>query len=602
MSGKSLFIIFVSFFITLGYTDNSLVLDFKSSSYNTDYLIITPNRFLTESIELAEFHNVSLKDDVINANIALLEDIMLNYKPIDSLLRHVAVNKAIQEIFEKTNEKLKYVVFIGDDSIVFDSTDSMFISVGNTPAFINNHKYGSPNNPKFEYKIYDDFYADTTGNKSFNPELALPIIIGRIPCENNEQLGLYLKKLKSYTNNFNSGEWRNRVTYLVDDNWQIYTSDNIEHNILIEEVRNNGLSSYFTNTCNSSLFKKNSDSIHVDAKNNFIDYVNSGTMWVVYSGHGHAACMSDELLLEGKDIQKLNNSSQLPVFTSFSCLNGKYVESFDGCMAKQFLFSSQGAIAYIASANVSYASSNKDFSDSLFKTVNKNPHNSLGENLFIAKMSRNGLSYVLLGDPALKISFNSSKINVEFKEINKPGDNISCHPDNINWIEGKYSYHFTVTDTVGQIYPHSYEVNLIEKIIDSGSGEFYEDFEVEIPFNNTYDEIRFKVYCWTEKNEARFDTTIIMEVPISQVSNLVNSSAIKYLNGRISLSTSNLKGSDVEFILYDLKGRTLISQEINSLASKLQLDLNDFNISTGKYIAMFRSKFETNKISILFKK
>lgn len=594
--------VLISIIVSLSYANSPLVIDLSSSSFNTDYLIITPGKFLSGSIELAEFHNMSQNDNVSNAEIALLEDIQLKFNPEDSITKHIAVRNAIQEIFKKTDEKLRYVVFIGDDSIVFDSTDSIFVSEGNTPAYIRTNKTGSKDNERFKFEIYDDFYIDTTNLEYPNSKIKLPIHLGRIPCEDSLQLSTYIQKLNNYSSNFNSGEWRNRVTYLIDDGRTPYGVDGINHNALIEKVSKNGLASFFTNTCNASLYEKSSDSLHGNVNEHLISYINSGTMWVVYSGHGHYNCLGDEVLLEGKDIVDFTNTNQLPIFASFSCSNGRYVEPFENCMAKQFLFSPQGFIAYIASANVSYAGANVVFADSLFRAIEENPYKSLGENFYVAKNGWRGPSYVLLGDPALRLSFKVSQIYADFNEVVKTGDMITCGIDDMEFNEGNYGYNFSITDTIGQIYPHSYKINLIEKIIDSGSGTFYEDFNVEVPSNGSNDEFRLKVYCWNEKNEARFDTMLAMSVPISESSALKRNVAIKYVNGRILLSAGNLKNCDVEFLLYDVKGRTIISRSINSLASKLQLNLNDFNISAGKYIAVFRGKFGTQKIPIVFKK
>lgn len=475
------------------------LVDFYSKANRCDYLVITPRIFSDVSKELVDYRNQNTLDDVEEAHQVILENLpgyTLQEAP-DSLIRN-----ALQWAWENWTVKPRYVVLIGDDSAKFVPEDSIYKSHGPMPTHITGY-----------IKMVDagngEFYKDSVleyGDYWYKMEDTNTFAIGRIPCENSQQLSLYIDKVIRYEKT-EAGLWRNRVLFFADDSVQATHPDPLGHELLVGACMNlmqNWFADYifFNSFTGENRIK--------DARDAFFRAVNDNVNWVIFSCHGHPSYITDERVIGAADHIYFNNVQHPLILFSMSCSNGAFIRNVDSSMCKNFLFTPDGgAIAYIGSPNLAYSAPNELLIRSICALNDTNPQPSIGRLLTKVQnkiRSSKANEYQVLGDPAILINRNRH-IDISLSQIN---NSIVCNISEPS---------FTAGSVVWQI-KKKHQTEGISLIRDS---IFYSDsqtvqnrsFEILVPQNiagGTY----FSLYVWNDSLEGRAGLEYYKESAVSQ--------------------------------------------------------------------------------------
>jgi len=270
----------------------------------------------------------------------------------------------------------------------------------------------------------DDYFGlldDTDGNQI--PANLMDIGVGRLPVATVQQATNVVTKISNYVKNEDKGSWKNQLCFLADDG---DASLHAIHSDSIASMTARNFPAYQVDKIFLDAFKQESGASgqsYPVAKTQLLNLIQSGILLLNYTGHAGATGLSNESILSLSDVKNLNNT-HLPMFMGATCDFLQFdVQNISG--GEQLLLNPNGgAIGVLSAARPVYASQNltldKLFCEYLFKKQN-GKQSRLGDIIMNAKNNVgteiNKLSYVFMGDPALKLNFPSdykiitSKIN-----------------------------------------------------------------------------------------------------------------------------------------------------------------------------------------------
>jgi len=154
------------------------------------------------------------------------------------------------------------------------------------------------------------------------------LAIGRLPVQSTEQLQVIVGKTLSYEA-ATSAPWLDRALLVADDEARF----NITSERLAEKLAQSG---YQT----QKLYMTQNEDIH----DGIVSALNHGVGVVNYVGHGQIGVWGDEMVLQAQDSMLLMNGERLPIFTTFTCLNGFFNHPKEDSLAETMLWAANGGI------------------------------------------------------------------------------------------------------------------------------------------------------------------------------------------------------------------------------------------------------------------
>ena len=295
--------------------------------------------------------------------------------------------------------------------------------------------YQTHNSLNEESHVVDDYFgllADNEGSKPYLDEILLGI--GRFPVRTVAEARAAVDKVINYALNEKRGSWKNQLCFVADDGTssQEYELTHMtDANRLAEELEEN-YPAYLNNKQFFDYYKKiyeNGKMGYPDIKKNIESQLKEGAFIINYLGHGDPQSWSDEKVLTNPQIQAFSYAN-LPLWITATCDFSPFDDADVSAGENVFLNQKSGGIALFTTTRVAYAGSNyninKDLLNYLFNKK-EGRHLTLGE--VVKEMKNNYKNYynyeqyykrrqgfVLLGDPALTLSFPEYEIKIT--EIN----------------------------------------------------------------------------------------------------------------------------------------------------------------------------------------
>jgi hypothetical protein len=579
---KKVFLFLLPFLaVQFATAQSTLIPAFKSPQNQYDYLIITPNKFLTGAQSLAQFRQ---SFSGYKAGIVLLDTL---YAQFDSAGRKPCekIWYGLKYAYKSWNVPPKMVVLMGADSLSFNASDTTWSSRGDLPTPI----YGSYSLAnKFGPNYSDDFYSalnDSTPSdfQFYSDDSTYAVSIGRIPCDSVSQCERYVQKVIDFENSKRLNKsWFNSAMVVSDDTMQGWMVDplNFTHLEMAEKCSNWLLRSWFNTKIVGCAFIPDSAYKKPRAEDSVVSAINRGNIWSIYIGQAGPDIWSDERMLVGGDIARLHNDSMPSVFVSFSGSTADYMQPYGNSMCKQFLFSSHGgALAYIGGTSETFASDNEDLMVALFSTFNGNQQMPLGRVLAAAKATvhtQNGLAYVFLGDPALTLS--DGRINMSMSRNNQNQVSFSCQSSAGGVSSGNFDVRIYKRDTV-RVGGGAY---LFDSLISRQTGTFANgNFTTALSDTS----VRVVAYVWNSQAEGRVDSSFILSaLPIiAQVNKNPGSPSLRMASGKLIFHAGALHGSTIKFTAFSIDGRAVVHKEIGMNAAEITIDPKSMGLAAGTY-------------------
>jgi len=282
---------------------------------NVDMLIISPQLFVGQANELADFH----RNDGLSVEVVTLDKI---YNEFSSGSQDVtAIRDFVRAVYSQSSEvtPLKYLLLFGDAS--YDYLDR----VDNNTNFVPTYESYESFDPIISIAI-DDYFAFLDPNEGDMYYDDVDIGVGRFPVATVEEAADAVAKIKRYASAGEEvlGDWRNVVCFVADDE---------DYNLHIRQAND------LANMVDTIFPAGNLDKIYVDAYqqeftpagqrypavNEAINQrVEKGALILSYTGHGGETGWGQERYLDMTDIETWKNKNKLPVFLTATCEFARY--------------------------------------------------------------------------------------------------------------------------------------------------------------------------------------------------------------------------------------------------------------------------------------
>ena len=258
---------------------------------------------------------------------------------------------------------------------------------------------------------YFSFLDDEEGMRDTSG--VMDIGVGRLPVYNIDEARTTVDKLIRYIRNEDTGKWKNQLVFLADDGEHGTHTETAEGSAERVRVKN---PDFVVNKIYLDAYPQEvnaSGESYPLAKNRLTNLLKSGALFFDYSGHGGYNSITNESILNLKDIENMTNRNQ--AFWLFATCNFAQCDAGKRSAAEAAVLNpSGGAIGILAATRTVYASPNtllnRAVCDTLFGHYNVFHYDiTLGEAVAVAKKSlgndANKMAYVLLGDPAMRLNY-----------------------------------------------------------------------------------------------------------------------------------------------------------------------------------------------------
>ena len=387
------------------------------TAQQTDYLIIANSLLLSQAERLATFHRQknNLKVTVVSVDKIYNEFSSGTADP-------VAIRDFAKMYFDKNANtpanRPKYLLLFGDASFDYKSR------IANNTNLV----------PAYQSKIFldplstytsDDFFGFLDDNEDINSGLVtnlLDIGIGRVPAKNDEEAKNYVDKIIAYYAKESFGAWRNNISFIADDednNLHLQDAELITGTVSANQVFN-------IQKIYLDAFQQESGSAgsRYPTVNEIINNrIANGTLIFNFIGHGGAARLAEEVILDQPMINGWNNSNRLPLFVTATCDFAPYDNPFINSIGENILLRPKtGGIAMMTTTRLVFSFSNRIMNNNYMQFAmqpdGNGKYRSLGEAVMAAKNYTyqtsgdviNNRKFTLLGDPASTLAFPKFKI------------------------------------------------------------------------------------------------------------------------------------------------------------------------------------------------
>lgn len=377
------------------------------------YQVLNPNQAITPQISLVP-QRPSLTEANRGANyIAIVAEVegfeetlqpLLDYRRTQGLnVTSVPISQIFDEFAYGRQTPQAIRDFLAYAVANWDPAPHFVLLVGDANYDIYNHTNGKNPNLIPTYLVNTHFAgyvaSDTWYTLLEDGELSPSLAIGRFPAQNKEQLANMVNKTIAYEQNAAGTDWVKNALLVADDEPNFNTASDRLH----EELSKMG---YQT----QKLYMLDNDDTDYNHDRIF-SALNQGVGIVNYVGHGSIEVWGDEKVLQADDAGNLANRDRLPIFTTFTCLNGYFNHPQVDALAETLLWARDGGIvAAVAPSGRTTTSQQVPLADQFYSSLLNGQALTLGEALQIAKISASANdnlrdvihTFNLLGDPALR--------------------------------------------------------------------------------------------------------------------------------------------------------------------------------------------------------
>ena len=374
---------------------------------NIDYVIICPNGYESEATRLAQAHQ---KKEGITW--AVVTDKQVYNEFSSGTPDATAYRWLMKMLYDRANngigQKPRWLLLLGHGTF-----DNRKLLPNSGEALLLTYQ---AENSTYEVNAYttDDYFGyldDSEGVTDASGKI--DIGIGRLPVVSVAEAQSTINKLIAYMNNTQGGKWKNQLAYLADDGEHGTHTDTAEQSAEQTRVNNPDFVVHKVYLDAYPQEVNASGESYPLAKNRIHNLLRNGVLYFNYSGHGGYNAITNESILNQHDIELMSNKNQ--AFWLFATCSFARYDGSRRCAAETAVLNPKGgAIAVLAATRTVYAPGNTRLSRSvtaeLFKHSNTFHYEAtLGEALAAGKNAlgyeENKLSYVLFGDPAMRLNY-----------------------------------------------------------------------------------------------------------------------------------------------------------------------------------------------------
>jgi hypothetical protein len=385
-----------------------------------DMIIISPDAFVNEAEQLAQVHR---DHDQLKVMVVTPEQV---YNEFSSGTPDVtAYRKIMKMLYDRyggnTATSPKYLLLFGrscfDNRGIIPTADPIrqlldfesYNSVSQTSSYVSDDYLG--------------FLDDNSGVNLNSDQLCIGV--GRFPIYTASQAQAAVNKAIQYINNTNTGYWKNQLCFVADfgnDNLFTAQADSIASYTAkinpYENINKIYLDSFQEVTSATGV-------TYPTAKDKLLNLIQSGVLMLNYTGHGGTSGWSNAKVLTTNDILSMYNQN-LALWVTATCDFTRCDYTALTAGEDVFLNPNGGGIALFTTTRTVFADGNyainKNFANNVFFQDASGNSLRLGDMMLRTKNAMPGddnkMSFILIGDPALKLAFPAPNYTVIIDSIN----------------------------------------------------------------------------------------------------------------------------------------------------------------------------------------
>lgn len=432
--------------------------------------------------------------------------------------------------------------------------------------------------------VTDDYFGFLDDNEGMQiPSHLLDIGVGRFPALTVQDADNVVNKTIEYMQNSKKGIWKNQLCFLADDGdlaLHMKQADSIS-NVLIRNFPSYQVNKIFLDAYLQEISA--SGQSYPLARTQLHDLINNGLFYLNYTGHAGTVGWTNEQVMSVADVKSMSNK-QLPLWVAATCdflmFDDRVVSAGEHVVLNPY----GGGIGIMSATRPVYASQNftinRHFTENLFKKVN-GKHYRIGDVIALAKnlvgTEINKLSYVYVGDPALKINFPTD-YGVKTTEVN---ENSVSSPDTLRAMSVVNIKGF-ISDANGQKasgFNGELQMVVYDKAVKVTTLDNEKEFIVEDPVK--YEERKFK---FTDRSNKLFaGKAVVKDGEFSFSFMLPKDIKYNFGNGRINYYAFDAENGDEAQGHFEnfVVGGTNPDIVYETEGPEMQLYLNNENFVSG---------------------
>lgn len=378
-----------------------------------DMIIFAPRQWYSQAEKLAALHR--REPDAMNV-IVLDPEAVYNEFSSGAASAH-AFRKTLKMFHDRGNaagQPLRFVIFMG--RTLFDNRRATPTGKAITYPLLPGWQTttGLNDNDSFTTDDWFTFLDDGSGANIAGDKMS--IAVGRIAATTPSEARNIVDKIYAYVDNPPSGQWKNRILMVADD--ENYNAHLNQSETMIERFRE---TSFGRNLDIKKLYLDSYEKTggeYPDARTDMFRTLEEGVVWWNFIGHANPTSWTSDGLMNYTDVNTLFLKKQPVVFAATCDFLRWDAPEFSGA---ELMFKNRdgGVIAAISATRPVLISENAYFAESLaryiFSLSDKGTAPlTIGEAIQRAKnnytvngrrvANSNKLRFVLLGDPALHIA------------------------------------------------------------------------------------------------------------------------------------------------------------------------------------------------------
>ena len=372
---------------------------------NIDYVIICPEGYESVSEQLARAH-----EDKEGYTWAVVTDKQVYNEFSSGTPDATAYRWLMKMLYDRAdvvNAKPRWLLLMGHGTF-----DNRKLLPNSGLSLLLTYQSKNSTNEVDAYMTDDYFgYLDDNEGES-DTQGKMDIGVGRLPFGNLDEAQGVVNKLIAYIRDDSPGKWKNQLMYLADDGDHGGHTETAEGSAELVRLKNPDFVVHKVYLDAYPQEVNASGESYPIAKNKVHNMLKSGVLFFDYSGHGGYNAITNESVLNLRDIESMSNKN--PAFWLFATCNFAECDAGKRSAAEAAVLNPNGAaIGVFSATRTVYATQNTTLNRNVCDTLfgHKNPFHydiTLGEAMAIGKNATNDankLAYVLLGDPALRLNY-----------------------------------------------------------------------------------------------------------------------------------------------------------------------------------------------------